>query len=635
MNVRKYLKRNKKRSLLTILGITLSSILLISIGILFSSFRDYLIYNVESEIGDYHVVVEGVVDNESFVKKLKFEDGKYFVTYKNIYNVYKNTEKLCGKDKCQRVEYNTNLLSLYGISKNKNELAIIKKIMYFLIVSLGVILFFIIYNSFKVSLNSRRRDFCSLKLIGYTNFDICKLFMLEGFSLGLIGIICGFVMSLLLNYILVSILNERLFEIFGGNLKLSIYLPFIIVPILSIFLIVFLSSFLPLKSVSKFKVMELFRVNEKSDDVRVYPFKNFVIYISLINYMRQSRKYKSLIKCIFISCLSVSVFFLFLKYGLRCLDEFVIVPKYDVKMVIKDDYEVDEIIKKIRSKKYITFKSCSLVGSVNKDNYLKGYKKDEDILVTNLGGNEVINRVNKIERDGRIIHLNYKKFKKMDGITTSDFEIGDLKLTDKVPFGFDEIDKVTLNLDEERFNDVCTDYEVNLISKTDFQGIDDYILDLVKTKDVDISYINVRKVRKIIGSLISVFKLFLYGICILIVFVMATLSINISYLSTFYRKMEFARLRSIGLEFYKVLLSLVLESLIVSFKGWFYALPFVFILNKYFYVSVNKVFTFGKMITCLDILILTLIISFIITGLSMVISYILNKSDLVSDIKNT
>jgi len=633
MDVKKYITRNKRRSALTILGITLSSILLISIGILFSSFREYLIENVKTEIGSYHVIIKGKIKRNSSIEKMKYEEERYYITYKNIYSTYQNTKKLCKNKRCEQITYNTSLLSLYGVSKDKNALKTIKRVMYFIIISLSIILFFIIYNSSKVSLNTKRKEVCLLKLAGCTNNDIYKLFIKEACILCVIGTTLGFISSLLINYTLIDIINEKLFELFKGNLHLKVYLSFVIGPIIFTFIIVILSAILPLKNVRKFKVMELFRINEKTEKIKVPPLKNFVLWLSITNYLRQKEKYKSLIICVFISCLSVSTFVIILNYGLKSLKDFVIMPKYDLKITSEEDYDLKQVAKDLESKQYITYKSCQKEGKIAKENYIKNYKEKEEFQITNLGKNELINRVNKIEKEKKITHLNYKKFKNISVITLENTKLDNIKLTDKIPLGFDELDSTVINLENDIFKSVCETYQNNLILKTNFQGMDEYLDDLIKTKELDMTYINVKKAREITNNIITTIKIILYTVCIMIILIMTSSSVNISIANTSYRKRELSSLKSIGLESHKIIISLTLESLIISIKGWFYALPFIFIINKYIYLSITEVFALKKMILGLDIIIINLVIVFIIITSSIIISYKLDKNSLITNIK--
>ena len=99
-----YILNNKKRSLFTVLGISFGFILLLSIGILFSSLRQYLIENVKREIGDYHVIIKGKVSNENFILKKQYMNNRYYFIYKDIYKVYNNTDKICQKETLNKLK---------------------------------------------------------------------------------------------------------------------------------------------------------------------------------------------------------------------------------------------------------------------------------------------------------------------------------------------------------------------------------------------------------------------------------------------------------------------------------------------------------------------------------------------------
>ena len=56
----KNLLQNKKRTIVTIIGIILSVALMVGIGLLFSSFQNYMIQEVISNKGEYHAVYKNL-----------------------------------------------------------------------------------------------------------------------------------------------------------------------------------------------------------------------------------------------------------------------------------------------------------------------------------------------------------------------------------------------------------------------------------------------------------------------------------------------------------------------------------------------------------------------------------------------
>ena len=102
----RYLRKNKRQSLTIIIGIVLSSILLFSVGILFSSFREFLI-NKTLENNDYHVLIKGYISDDKNIISLKEKNGEYYVKFKDIKKTYDYTDMLCHTEKCLQIHYNT------------------------------------------------------------------------------------------------------------------------------------------------------------------------------------------------------------------------------------------------------------------------------------------------------------------------------------------------------------------------------------------------------------------------------------------------------------------------------------------------------------------------------------------------
>ncbi len=88
------LKLNKKRTIVTIIGIILSTSLMVGIGLLFSTFQDYMIREVKSETGSYHIELNDVSKEQlNIVKKEKginyFYERKIGFSKINSENEYK------------------------------------------------------------------------------------------------------------------------------------------------------------------------------------------------------------------------------------------------------------------------------------------------------------------------------------------------------------------------------------------------------------------------------------------------------------------------------------------------------------------------------------------------------------------
>ena len=72
----KHLLINKKRTVVTIIGIILSTSLMVGIGLLFSTFSDYMIKEIISYSGSYHTEFVGI--NKDDFNKIKSDEYTYF-----------------------------------------------------------------------------------------------------------------------------------------------------------------------------------------------------------------------------------------------------------------------------------------------------------------------------------------------------------------------------------------------------------------------------------------------------------------------------------------------------------------------------------------------------------------------------
>lgn len=617
--IKKFLR--DKSNLLIIFCITISSVLLISISILFSSLREYMVNNVKREIGDYHVLIKGDFISSNLILKNDYKDGRNYIKYNEIGRVYKNTKKICLKNKCEVITYNDSLLSLYGISKTKNVLKMFKFYLYFFVCFFGSVIFLILYNAFSISTSIKRKNVVLYKFIGSDDEYIFKLFFNESLFIGILSIILGFIISLFLDFVLIKIINDFLYEIFNGRLYLSIYFSFILIPIVFLFLTIIICSLVPLYRIKKYKAAELFRKNVlvKKCDIRLG--KSLIYYLFRINIFRFKDKYRNLIVCIFIFCFSFNVISLLWSYTFKCISDFVIVPEYDLSISVSGEYDFTNIINKFKVSKKNEFRSCSIDVNIPK-NYYNIYKKS-NIIVTDLGGNEVINNVEIIsKKNNKISHLKYQRFKKFDELVVSDYVINDLRLTHKKYLGFDGED-IIINLNRNDFENVCSEFSSNLIIKSDYKGFDKYLNELIKKNKLNMSYSNIKKAKEIINNLILVFKILLYFSISLILLSLFSVAVNTSIFSIYKRKIEFASLKNLGFDFKSIIACLFLESLFVSFLGFILSISFIFVTDKYLYMAISEVFDFGKIIVNYGSLFISFLLSFILVFGSLFVSYLL------------
>ena len=123
----KHLKSNKKRTIVTIIGIILSTALMVGIGLLFSTVRDNSIKMIIENNGDHHVAIEletskldFIAKNES-VLKYKYKSSLGYSLYEGIENDFKPYIEVLTAS----LEYLEDLKLIEGrLPNNENEIVI-------------------------------------------------------------------------------------------------------------------------------------------------------------------------------------------------------------------------------------------------------------------------------------------------------------------------------------------------------------------------------------------------------------------------------------------------------------------------------------------------------------------------------
>ena len=123
----KHLKSNKKRTIVTIIGIILSTALMVGIGLLFSTVRDNSVKMIIENSGDHHVAIElekskldFIAKNES-VLKYKYKSSLGYSLYEGIENDFKPYIEVL----TATLEYLDDLKLIEGrLPNNENEIVI-------------------------------------------------------------------------------------------------------------------------------------------------------------------------------------------------------------------------------------------------------------------------------------------------------------------------------------------------------------------------------------------------------------------------------------------------------------------------------------------------------------------------------
>ena len=252
------LKQNRTRTIVTILGVAMSIMLILTtIGIATSFwFTEY--DSIRKEYGEYHVMYENipgdkvsVLENSRFfnveyysepVEVVVNEDGERYLywygpypvsSYTQIaaselrrdedhsYNVfvkYKDFENTQFADKMQKraleeagiedvyTRHNSNLRILEGGIPRTSRIVLAA----FVTLALGVMVIaaaFVIRNSFNISITERVRQFGMLASIGARPKQIRRMVYLEGLIIGLIAIPLGLLLGCAATGAIVTVIN--------------------------------------------------------------------------------------------------------------------------------------------------------------------------------------------------------------------------------------------------------------------------------------------------------------------------------------------------------------------------------------------------------------------------------------------
>ena len=584
----RYLFYNPKRTLIMIISVTLASILLFIVGLLFSSVHNYMV-NTSLKENPYHVSFKS--DNfkkPSFVSKMNYNEGSSFIKYKKISDTYKNTNLICKKVKCKNIKYNDRLLSLYGISKNENLMSNFKLLLVIVLVILGFGSMILISNAFRITLIERRKQIAILKSIGMTKNQIIIMILEEALLILIISLTFSIIISLWLMEIMVVWINYLLALIFDIRFVLSIYPLFMIISLIFIIVTIFISSIIPAISISKTNIIGTIAGN---NDYKIklpryaYRFK-IINRLVFSNYYRLKKKYRAIKLCIFISVILYVSFSLYLSYGLSFINKYVNIPDYDFEIIGNDYKKLDNLGKKY--KKHETYKVCFIKGEISKESYLNKneYQKETDIVVIESNKEGIINKIKK-DNDNK----NYLKY-------NARFNNNNVHTFENIPFGLDTFIDKTIFL-TDNFSDYCSNYEV----MTFIKGNSKKILKDLEKLEIDTSYVDVSKAVKITKNFVLVIKICLYSVLVLVVLIGISSISNIFSVTLNLRLKEIVILKGCGLTNKGLKKILFRECLIVLFKTFIWIIPVILFISYILYQSINGVVSMDMIYPFRDLLI--------------------------------
>lgn len=375
------LRENRRRTIVTVIGVMLSSALILAVVGMVTSFQKMMLNFAIAETGEYMEVFDEVpasaieyVTKNQHVKSHFFsapvsaekigedamesyqeyptqpyERSDYEViselpsgSEKQKYNVYVNYDNprdyktihdqilatlydATGEKINLRV--NSNLLRAYGVMSDQ-ALSTIYWLAAIIISIIVITSVFVIRNSFSISATERSRQFGMLASIGATPRQIRHSVLFEGFVIGLISIPLGLILGAIAVAILVVIVNALMQGMIVGSLEFSLPLWIFPVVIALSFITVFLSSLAPATRTSRMPAIEAIRgshdIKIKAKKLRTPKLVNQVFGIGGViaakNLKRSKKKYRTTVISIVLSVATFVGLSSFVTYGKKTIN---------------------------------------------------------------------------------------------------------------------------------------------------------------------------------------------------------------------------------------------------------------------------------------------------------------------------
>lgn len=374
------LRKNRRRTIVTILGVALSSALILAVVGMVTSLQKMMIQYATEQVGDYHDMYESVppeamkyiennvritqkfysepVTKDNFVDEETYD---WYQTYQNEaytakqwtrldqipadskdeYNVFvrydhpRDYKKVRDQilDTIERetgaslhVRTNSELLKYEGVGSDVT-LATIYSLATIVIGIIIVTSVVVIRNSFSISASERERQFGMLSSIGATPRQIRSSVIYEGVIIGTIGIPLGMLLGSVAVFILVFIMNYLMQDMIEVAVPVSMPLWIFPAAILLSFVTIFLSSLMPAIRAAKLSPIEAIR-GSKSTRIKAKKLhtSNFVRnafgiggVIADKNLKRSRKKYRTTVISIVLSVATFIGLYSFMEYGQRSL----------------------------------------------------------------------------------------------------------------------------------------------------------------------------------------------------------------------------------------------------------------------------------------------------------------------------
>lgn len=260
------LKKNKRRTLITLIGIVLSVLMVCTVLTLLNSMLCSATRSIIENDGNWHIAVYNATAEEikqyeaadeisSVEKVLINEQEVYRLTLDEPSGVYEFTNRYF--DENTEYSYHTELLSYLGVSQNENIKSLIIGVAAALLFIIAVGAVSLIYNSFAISVSERTKEIGLLASVGATKKDIRTIVYSEALLLGTLAIPLGLALGLLTSFALLDVFGTYMEKFLYVNIGVRLHMNGWSLVLTAIFgyLLVLLSAGAPACSASKVSII--------------------------------------------------------------------------------------------------------------------------------------------------------------------------------------------------------------------------------------------------------------------------------------------------------------------------------------------------------------------------------------------
>ena len=542
-------------------------------------------------------------------------------------------------------------------------------------------------NNFYIFFTKNIKQYGMLKSIGTTKKQIKKIIFSEATAFMIIAVPLGMIFGILTSIIFINICNvfiEKAY--FVENLcrySFSIYQVIYAIGLEAI--IIYLSAFIVAIKLAKKTPMELIKnsynlkIKSKKFETPSIFKKIFGVYgdFAFKSIERNRINYRSILLTFIVS---VAVFIILFNNNNIIVEQnnykiffFDKVEEYNISLKIKEKNlnSIKSVLNSDNIQKYSAIKYGSMKidnNNLNKE-YINAFGLLEDheeyIRIYSMEKNQFIQYIkdfglnyDETKNDAILVygekyylyHQNEKYLiTKMNKLKRYDFKVGDLckgidenknitfdiaSVVEKTPFGLSNEDKPFLVTSDEVFNKYFENKYVNVYIRTNKP---DEIKTLIGKKLND-EYYEFKELsqNEISNSNIGIiYNIFLYTCVMVIFFIIIINLVNTVSMNLELRKIEFAKLKSIGITQKEIKKIIIIEYFIIGLKSIIVGLIIGFIGTYLLYIYYGRfLFIILKSSPLIGVAIAIIIVSLIINLLIKYSIHKLNKQSIIETIRN-